>query len=171
MLARMESNDDPPFEAATTVEHSPEANDAPRLLEIEGGTFDAILGHLRAWLPNEGCGLLASVRDGAVDRAVHFFPGTNIDVSPVRFTMDPVEVIGAMKRMRDEDWNLAAIVHSHPRTAPVPSRTDRQEWYYPQARLMIVSFEHGDPEFGCWGLAGDGQTREFRQAPIRISGR
>jgi proteasome lid subunit RPN8/RPN11 len=82
--------------------------------------------------------------------------------------MDPAEVIAAMKRMRAERWQLAAIVHSHPRTEPVPSRTDRQEWFYPDARLLIVSFASGEPEIGCWGLAGDGQARGIRAAALLV---
>ncbi len=139
-----------PFDAATTVEHSAGGNDNPRLLEIDAALRDALLAHLRASLPNEGCGLLASVPANGADRAVHFFPGTNIDHSPVRYTMDPHQVIAAMKRMRDEGWRFEAIVHSHPRTAPVPSRTDQNEWYYREARLVIVSFEAVEPDIRCW---------------------
>lgn len=165
----MDPKPNQPFDAATTVEHSPEATfqlPPPRALMVGSDLLDRIVTHLREWLPHEGCGLLAAVSDGVNDRAVHFFPGTNIDYSPVRFTMDPVEVISAMKRMRDEQWQLAAIVHSHPRTRPVPSRTDQAEWYYPEARLLIVSFASDDPEIGCWSLAGDNMAREFRAAQL-----
>lgn len=157
-----------PFNAATTVEHSPGGNDGPRPLEIDAALLDALVAHLRASLPNEGCGLLAGVPGAGVDRVVHFFPGTNIDHSPVRYTMDPLEVIVAMKRMREESWQFAAIVHSHPRTAPVPSRTDQKEWYYREARLLIVSFEGIEPEIRCWELAGDREGEPFRLAPLLI---
>jgi proteasome lid subunit RPN8/RPN11 len=171
MLAPMDRDETQPLDAATTVDHAPEANAEPRPLEIDSGLLDLILRHLRDWLPNEGCGLLASTRHGERDRAVHFFPGTNVDFSPVRYTMDPVEVLAAMKRLRQQNWALAAIVHSHPRTPPVPSRTDRQEWYYPEARLMIVSFAGDEPEIGCWGLTGDREAREIRSAPLLIEER
>jgi proteasome lid subunit RPN8/RPN11 len=166
MLAKMDREETQPLDAATTVEHAPEANAAFRPLELDSGLLAAILQHLRDWLPNEGCGLLASVAEGERDRAVHFFPGTNVDFSPVRYTMDPGEVLAAMKRMRQEHWDLAAIVHSHPRTRPAPSRTDRQEWFYPEARLVIVSFAGDGPEIGCWGLIGAWEAREFRAAPL-----
>jgi proteasome lid subunit RPN8/RPN11 len=171
MLAAMDPEPNQPFDAATTVEHSPEETAAPRLLKITSAQLDQIVSHLRASLPNEGCGLLASVSGVGQDRAVHFFPGTNVDRSPVRYTMEPVEVIAAMKRMRDEGWQLAAIVHSHPRTKPEPSRTDQMEWYYAEARLLIVSFAEAQPGFGCWALAGDRQSREFRASQILITGR
>jgi proteasome lid subunit RPN8/RPN11 len=171
MLAGMDRDETQPFDAATTVEHLPEAKAGIRPLRIDADLLAEILDHLRSWLPNEGCGLLASIRKSEGDRAVHFFPGTNIDHSPVRYTMDPVEVIEAMKRIRAEQWQLAAIVHSHPRTQPVPSRTDREEWFYPDARLMIVSFASADPEIGCWGMTGDEQAREIHAAGLLIEER
>lgn len=171
MLLTMDRNQPTPSDAATTVEHSPEAKSGRDPLVIAPDTMASIVQHLRSWLPNEGCGLLASVRAHEHDRAVHFFPGTNIEVSPVRYTMDPVEVIEAMKRMRRENWQLAAIVHSHPRTQPEPSRTDQQEWYYTDTRLLIVSFSGSEPEFGCWGLSRDSETRGFIVAPLRIEER
>jgi proteasome lid subunit RPN8/RPN11 len=164
----MDRDETQPFDAATTVEHLPEAKASIRPLLVDAAMLAEIHEYLRSWLPNEGCGLLAAVRDRDRDRAVHFFPGTNVDFSPVRYTMDPAEVIAAMKRMRAERWQLAAIVHSHPRTEPVPSRTDRQEWFYPDARLLIVSFASGEPEIGCWGLARDGQAREIRAAAFLV---
>src|SRR5215207_7499605 len=48
-----------------------------------------IVRHLREALPDEGCGLLATVDEGRTRHAVRFFPGDNIDRSPTRFTMDP----------------------------------------------------------------------------------
>ncbi|MGC4108921.1 MAG: M67 family metallopeptidase [Nocardioides sp.] len=170
----MDPKPNQPFDAATTVEHSAEATvqlRSPRPLIVDPVMLDGMMAHLRDWLPNEGCGLLAAIPEWDADRAAHFFPGTNIDRSPVRFTMDPVEVIAAMKRMRDEHWELAAIVHSHPRTQPAPSRTDQNEWYYPEARLLIVSFAGEEPEIGCWALTGDQMAREFRASQLLVAGR
>lgn len=167
----MDRNQITPSDAATTVEHSPEASATSGSLMIDPDLMGAVLFHLRAWLPNEGCGLLAGIREDGYTRAVHFFPGTNVDFSPVRFTMDPVEVIEAMKLMRQQDWEFVAIVHSHPRTAPVPSRTDQAEWYYPETRLLIVSFAGDEPEVGCWELAGDREARSFAPVALRIAER
>lgn len=166
MLAPMSPESNKPSEPATTLEHSPGAFDATRPLVLSASLHALMLGHLRSWLPNEGCGLLASLPEEHGDRAVHFFPGTNIDRSPVRYTMDPAEVIDAMKRMREAGWDLAAIVHSHPRSAPVPSVTDRREAYYPEARLVIVSFAEETPSIEGWRLIGDREAREFRPATI-----
>ena len=160
-----------PLNPATTVEHSSAELDwLPPLLLPESLRVQ-IVTHLEAWLPNEGCGLLASVPTCDGDRAIHFFPGTNIDLSPVRYTMDPAEVIAAMRQMREQEWTLAAIVHSHPRTSPRPSRTDLREAYYPDARLLIVSFASASPEFGCWQLGGDLEARIVREGVLVIENR
>jgi proteasome lid subunit RPN8/RPN11 len=168
MLAPMDLEPNQPFDAATTVEHSPEGIGAVPPLLIGEERMASIVEHLRIGLPNEGCGLIASIptRDG--DRGIHFFPGTNVDRSPVRYTMDPKEVIDAMWWMRTLGWELAAIVHSHPATAPTPSRTDLREWYYRQARLLIVSFVAEAPAVGCWSVAGDGQARVFRASSLEV---
>ncbi len=159
-----------PFDAATTVEHSSRGDGGPRRLAIGVDVMEAVVAHLRAELPNEGCGLLATVPGEDADRVVHFFAGTNIDRSPVRYTMDPAEVIEAMKRIREEGWHLGAIVHSHPRTAPIPSRTDRREWYYPDARLMIVSFMADEPEIRCWARVGARETNERSTSSVSMTG-
>jgi proteasome lid subunit RPN8/RPN11 len=166
MLSAMNVGPNLSNESATTVEHSSERGDPSRPLVLSDVLRREIVTHLQAWIPNEGCGLLASVPHGDVDRAVHFFPGTNIDRSPVRYTMDPVEVIGAMRRMRDEAWTLAAIVHSHPRTPPLPSRTDLREAYYPDARLIIVSFAMPVPELRCWRLSSDAEAPGFVESQL-----
>jgi proteasome lid subunit RPN8/RPN11 len=168
MLAPMDLEPNQPFDAATTVEHSPEGNGAIPPLLLSGERLDTIVEHLRGGLPNEGCGLIASIPTRHGDRGIHFFPGANIDRSPVRYTMDPKEVIDAMWWMRTLNWDLAAIVHSHPSTAPTPSRTDLREWYYQHARLLIISFVDDVPAVGCWRLPGDGQAREFRLTPFEV---
>lgn len=171
MLEPMDTETNRPLDAATTVEHSPEGNDIAHPLVIDQSLLDRIVIYLATALPNEGCGLLAGILVDSRVRAAHFFPGTNIDHSPVRYTMDPVEVIEAMKRMREEQWMLAAIVHSHPRTRPRPSHTDLREWYYPETRLLIVSFMADEPEIGCWTLANEQPDSAYRPAEILIETR
>jgi proteasome lid subunit RPN8/RPN11 len=79
---------------------------------------DAILIHLLEATPNEGVGLLAVAApytdedDALAVDAVRFFPGTNVEASPSRFTMDPAEVITALREMGEASQLLGAIVHS-----------------------------------------------------------
>jgi proteasome lid subunit RPN8/RPN11 len=117
---------------------------------------DEIMIHLLAAAPNEGVGLLAvgaSFRDDddrlAVE-AVRFFPGTNVDHSPARYTMSPEEVIRALREIQDTGQVLGAIVHSHLKGPATPSATDVREAHYPDTLMMIVSFATQPAATGVW---------------------
>ena len=119
-----------------------------------------MLDHLRAAAPLEGVGLLAVGGDAAdpaaapvAGRVRRFYPGTNVDASPTRYTMDPVEVLAAFNDMAANGWRLGAIVHSHPASAPTPSATDLREAYYPEALLVIVGLAHTPPAARAWRLS------------------
>ena len=124
-------------------------------LRVSASLYARIVQHLEGSLPNEGVGLIAGRREGSTFRATAFYGGTNIDASPTRYTMAPEEVIIAFREMRDRGWDLAAIVHSHPATSPVPSRTDLTEAYYPEALMLIVGLAQQPPIARCWKLIGD----------------
>jgi proteasome lid subunit RPN8/RPN11 len=117
---------------------------------------DEIMIHLLEAAPNEGVGLLAvgsTFRDDddllAIE-AVRFFPGTNVDRSPARYTMAPEEVVHALREMRNADQRLGVIVHSHLRGPATPSATDIREANYPDALMMIVSFAVQPATTGVW---------------------
>ena len=75
-----------------------------------------LAGHARAEAPNEACGLIV-LRDGTAERYVR---GRNTLASPYRFQL---EVDPDTWFLEDEGFELA-VFHSHPETAPRPSRTD-----------------------------------------------
>ncbi|MGI9252811.1 MAG: M67 family metallopeptidase [Thermomicrobiales bacterium] len=102
--------------------------------------------HLRAALPNEGCGLLAGNRgDRGALTANRFFPGTNVDASPTRYTMSPTEVLWAIEQMDFARQQLLAIVHSHPDGPATPSQTDLREFRYPEALMVIADLSGKNP--------------------------
>jgi [CysO sulfur-carrier protein]-S-L-cysteine hydrolase len=73
--------------------------------------------HARAEAPNEACGLVA-FRDGIAEQ---YLPGENALASPYRFELRPRDPADFF--LEDEGYELA-VFHSHPETAPRPSRTD-----------------------------------------------
>jgi proteasome lid subunit RPN8/RPN11 len=77
---------------------------------------DELAGHARDEAPNEACGLIV-LRDGRAERYVR---GRNTLESPYRFQLD---VDPDAWFLEDEGFELA-VFHSHPETAPRPSRTD-----------------------------------------------
>jgi proteasome lid subunit RPN8/RPN11 len=54
--------------------------------------------------------------------------------------MEPADVLAALADMKREKTRLGVIVHSHPRTPPVPSRTDLAEANFPGVLSLIVGF-------------------------------
>ncbi len=144
-----------------------EPDAAAPVLRVPRSIMQQIVEHLRAALPNEGCGLIAARQLGGTEIvALRFFPGTNADASPVRFTMDDVEVVNAFRTMRELDLELAAIVHSHPESEPKLSETDFEEAYYPGALMLIVSFAGEKAEFRAWRIAADSVDLRAIESPI-----
>ena len=139
-------------------------------LSLNGELVDAIVRHCVAALPNEGCGLLAGRRARASLVADRFYPGTNRLASPSRFAMDPAEVMAALTAIDRDGHRLAAVVHSHPTTEAVPSRTDLREAYYPEALLLIVSLAGETPRLRAWRPPlGDEDQSTVVELPIWVS--
>jgi proteasome lid subunit RPN8/RPN11 len=76
-----------------------------------------LVEHAREEAPNEACGLVA-FRGGVAER---YLPGENTLASPYRFELRPRDPADFF--LEDEGYELA-VFHSHPETAPRPSRTD-----------------------------------------------
>jgi proteasome lid subunit RPN8/RPN11 len=76
-----------------------------------------LVEHAREEAPNEACGLVA-FREGVAER---YLPGENALKSPYRFELRPRDPADFF--LEDEGYELA-VFHSHPGTAPRPSRTD-----------------------------------------------
>ena len=85
--------------------------------------------------PYETCGLLAG-RDGRVERV---FPAANKERSPVRYEIDPKDLIRIFREIDDADLELVGIYHSHTRTDAYPSPTDVRLAYYPEAAYVLIS--------------------------------
>lgn len=140
---------------------------SPSLLRIDRSLYGEIVDHLNEAQPAEGVGLLAGVVNGGERQATRFFRGTNLDRSPTRYTMDPVEVISAFREMEARDWELVAIVHSHPRTSPTPSVTDLREAHYPDSLLLIFGLASSPPVARCWFASPAGTGGSMGAASVR----
>jgi proteasome lid subunit RPN8/RPN11 len=143
-------------------------------LRLPASIREQILVHLLDATPNEGVGLLAVrppiiIDDGVlVAEAIRFYPGTNIDASPSRFTMEPAEVLAALQEMRAEGWQLGAIVHSHVRGPATPSTTDLREAHYPEALLLIASFAGQPAHLRAWRVAHEDGLQVVQPVMIEI---
>ena len=87
--------------------------------------------HAAEEAPNEACGLIA-FRDGV---AARYLPGENTLQSPYRFELKPRDPADFF--LEDEGYELA-VFHSHPETAPKPSRTDIQNIGLWEGRPYVI---------------------------------
>jgi proteasome lid subunit RPN8/RPN11 len=111
-----------------------------------------IVEHARAEAPNECCGLIAA-RNGESTRVYRM---RNAAASPLRFEVDGLEVQRTLDAIDDEGLEVAAVYHSHTRTAPYPSQTDitfAQGWG-PQTLWVIVGLAEGEPVIRTYRIDG-----------------
>ena len=132
---------------------------------------NTIVAFLRWCLPHEGVGLLAASRIDSVLIAVRFYPGQNMDSSPRRYTMNPIDVVPALADIKRNKTQLGAIVHSHPTTPPVPSRTDLVEATIPGVLSLIVGLSPM-VELRAWSFVRDGHgvAVSSEEIPITCTG-
>ena len=143
--------------------------ETPSTLVVPELLWRAMVDHVLAARPNESVGLLATVRDGSGLLATAWFPGTNVDASPMRYTMDRTEVEVAVARMAHSGWSLGVIVHSHPTDPAVPSATDLREHRYPGVLMGIISLTAESPELRVWapGRGRPGTTQRAAEIAVR----
>jgi proteasome lid subunit RPN8/RPN11 len=120
---------------------------------------DAILAHARAEAPLEACGLIpgsAPAADGGEPQ--RYVPCRNALASPVRYTVHPEDLLRVTVEADDAGGVIWGIVHSHVRSPAVPSPTDVDLAYYPDAVYLLVSLID-EPALRAWWIA-DGSCRE-----------
>ncbi|HJZ60213.1 MAG TPA: M67 family metallopeptidase, partial [Gemmataceae bacterium] len=127
--------------------------------------FDAILAHARTELPNECCGLLAGVIADDVGWVSEHFPIRNDRASPTEYESNPQDMLSAVRAMRAAGTEVLAIYHSHPTSAPVPSRTDLARNFWGEtAAHVIIGMSGSDPEVRAWWLT----ETEYRPAELGV---
>src|SRR5918998_1221002 len=130
-------------------------------MRIARSMLDRIVAQARAEAPNECCGIIGT-RDGS---AVTVFPVRNAAASPLRYEMDPKDQLRVFEALDEEGLDVGAIYHSHTRSDPLPSQTDINLAFYPDAVYVIVGVM--DPErddVRAWRIV-DGDVSE---APLEV---
>jgi proteasome lid subunit RPN8/RPN11 len=112
--------------------------------------------HAREALPGEACGVVV-LRDGVAER---YERGRNRSTSDFRYEL---EIDPEVWFLEDDGYELA-IFHSHPETAPRPSRTDIEHIGLWEGKpYLIMTGTSG--ELAGWKIA-DGQVSSM---PVRIA--
>lgn len=144
----------PPLPAAATV-------------LLARGLHADLLRARRSALPREACGLLLGTRgSGSSSDSIRIralVVADNLARGIDRFEVDPGAVVRAERRALAEDWQLVGVWHSHPRTEPRPSRTDREDafggWIH-----VIVGPEEGAVRVRAYRIV-EGLARELVLCP------
>lgn len=103
--------------------------------QMVAGAYDA--------LPEEACGLLAA-RPGT-DKAVRFYPATNVAASARVYTVDPRDHLRADRDAEAAGLEIFGVFHSHTHTDAYPSPTDVAQAPDPTWHYVIVSLRAEAP--------------------------
>lgn len=92
-----------------------------------------MLAHVLKVLPEEACGILAG-HGNAVEAVL---PVTNQLHSPVRYYMEPLELLKRYRWMDEHGLEFLGVYHSHPAGPDTLSVTDLAENFFPRAVQLI----------------------------------
>ncbi|MGI9951760.1 M67 family metallopeptidase [Moorellaceae bacterium AZ2] len=125
-------------------------------MKLKRALFDQMVAHACASLPHEACGILA----GQGGEILAFYPTSNTEKSPVRYNIDPQEMLKIFRQVEGLGWEVMGIFHSHPATEAYPSPTDIRLAFYPEALYFILSLkEPSGPQLRAFWIV-DGEVRE-----------
>ena len=88
-------------------------------ISLTAGQIEELVSIAKDVLPNESCGLLL----GENDAVAEILPMRNVDESPLTFSIESTELVGAYNLAESKGLQVIAIFHSHP-AQPSPSSTD-----------------------------------------------
>ena len=97
----------------------------PTSVALPAAIRAAMIDHARAEYPNEMCGVIVGDRTAAAGgQALRWEPARNAEPSPMRYAIDPDDLLRLTIETDDADEVFWAIAHSHVRSPAVPSPTD-----------------------------------------------
>ena len=131
------------------------------MITLKKADFEKILAHAKKELPNEACGLIAGVKDGAAKHIQKVYLLTNIAHSNEHFSLDSKEQLAAIKDMRSNGLVPLCNWHSHPESPSRPSQEDKRLAYDKTASYMILSLmELEQPVLNSFHIEGDDAEKE-----------
>jgi len=132
---------------------------SPIILRLTESQHRIIIGSCYDGLPDEACGLLLGPMvagpDGSVPsgRVTEARPCGNADASARTYTVDPKDLLRAMRDAEARGDEIVGVWHSHTHTDAYPSDTDVRQAVDPAWIYVIVSLKHGDPMLRAYRIA------------------
>jgi [CysO sulfur-carrier protein]-S-L-cysteine hydrolase len=132
--------------------------------------LDELVAHVLEDPANEICGVVAVDDDdgseGSDASATRVYRAANKHASPMRFEIEPAELLALYDAIEQRGWRIGAIYHSHVRSAPYPSQTDvsfAANW--PGVEWIIVGLAAGEePDVHSYLIEGGA----IREVPLRV---
>ena len=106
-------------------------------LKISRALADQMTAHCLRHYPKEACGLLAGT-PGVVEQV---YPMTNVEDSPIGYSMDPQEQLEVETQMRQLGQQTVGIYHSHTASEAYPSSVDVGLAISPDISYVLVSLQ------------------------------
>jgi len=122
----------------------------------------ALVGHAYDGLPNEACGLLIGPFGAHAEptgRISEARPCRNADASAVTYTVDPRDMLAAMRAAKTRGEEIVGVWHSHTHTDPYPSPTDVRQAVDPAWLYVLVSLRDLAPMLRAYRIR-DGKIAE-----------
>ena len=126
-------------------------------MKIQSHILKAFIRHAKTAAPLEACALLA----GHNDEIDTIYLMTNVDASPVHYSLDAKEQFFVVKHVRKQNKKLLGVIHSHPETPARPSEEDKRLAFQPGFFHLIMSLASNRPNTKAFVIE-NGVSREVR---------
>lgn len=151
------------------------------MLRLPRSCYDKIVAQGLEGKPLEICGFLFGPRAGtsadAVTEVSEAYPVESDDKSELTYSMNPGQMVQALKHAREQGLEVVGIYHTHPATQPYPSITDvsRAHWgdsddlNYPGCSYLIVSLRDvNQPEPRSYKIEGRRIPEDIVEETVEI---
>jgi proteasome lid subunit RPN8/RPN11 len=130
-------------------------------LRLTRAQYEGIVAHCYDGLPDEACGMLGGpMIDGRPTGVVsEIYPCRNADASARTYTVEPRDLLRAMRDAERHGDELIGVWHSHTHTDAYPSATDVRQAVDPAWIYLLVSLRLGDPAMRGYRIR-DGMIEE-----------
>lgn len=132
---------------------------AAPVLRLTETQYMTIVGHCYDGLPDEACGLLLGPLDAhgePTGRVTQAWPCGNADASARTYTVDPKDMLRAMRAANERGDEIVGVWHSHTHTDAYPSPTDVRQAVDPAWCYVIVSLRDQAPVLRSYRIRDGG---------------
>ena len=142
---------------------------AAPMLRLTQAQYMAIVGHCYDGLPDEACGLLLGPLDARGEptgRVTQAWPCRNADASARTYTVDPKDMLRAIRAANEHGDEIVGVWHSHTRTDAYPSPTDVRQAVDPAWFYVIVSLRDQAPVLRSYRI----RNGEIAETAVALDG-